>query len=101
MAQKAEEYGSHDTTFEIPQNGKIEVLSKGGDVLLAHDVQVGDVWRMCRVKDAPVQDWVKLGVQRGRITGSAVIFWLDENRAHDAQLIANLTSTCPSTTPKV
>ena len=95
MAQKAEEYGSHDTTFEIPQNGKIEVLSKGGDVLLAHDVQVGDVWRMCRVKDAPVQDWIKLGVQRGRITGSAVIFWLDENRAHDAQLIAKLDQYLP------
>lgn len=95
MAQKAEEYGSHDTTFEIPQNGKIEVVSKGGDVLLAHDVQAGDVWRMCRVKDAPVQDWIKLGVQRGRITGSAVIFWLDENRAHDAQLIAKLDQYLP------
>ena len=95
MAQKAEEYGSHDTTFEIPQNGKIEVVSKGGDVLLAHDVQAGDVWRMCRVKDAPVQDWIKLGVQRGRITGSAVIFWLDENRAHDAQLIAKLEQYLP------
>jgi isocitrate dehydrogenase len=95
MAQKAEEYGSHDTTFEIPQNGKIEVVSKGGDVLLAHDVQAGDVWRMCRVKDAPVQDWIKLGVQRGRITGSAVIFWLDENRGHDAQLIAKLDQYLP------
>ena len=95
MAQKAEEYGSHDTTFEIPQNGKIEVVSKCGDVLLAHDVQAGDVWRMCRVKDAPVQDWIKLGVQRGRITGSAVIFWLDENRAHDAQLIAKLDQYLP------
>ena len=95
MAQKAEEYGSHDTTFEIPQNGKIDVVSKGGDVLLAHDVQAGDVWRMCRVKDAPVQDWIKLGVQRGRITGSAVIFWLDENRAHDAQLIAKLDQYLP------
>ena len=95
MAQKAEEYGSHDTTFEIPQNGKIEVVSKSGDVLLAHDVQAGDVWRMCRVKDAPVQDWIKLGVQRGRITGSAVIFWLDENRAHDAQLIAKLDQYLP------
>lgn len=95
MAQKAEEYGSHDTTFEIPQNGRIEVVSKDGDVLLAHDVQAGDVWRMCRVKDAPVQDWIKLGVQRGRITGSAVIFWLDENRAHDAQLIAKLDQYLP------
>ena len=95
MAQKAEEYGSHDTTFEIPQNGKIEVVGRCGDVLLAHDVQVGDVWRMCRVKDAPVQDWIKLGVQRGRITGSTVIFWLDENRAHDAQLIAKLDQYLP------
>ncbi len=95
MAQKAEEYGSHDTTFEIPQNGKIEVVNKDGDVLLAHDVQVGDVWRMCRVKDAPVQDWIKLGIQRGRITGSAVIFWLDENRGHDAELIAKLDQYLP------
>ena len=80
MAQKAEEYGSHDTTFEIPQDGQIEVMSASGEVLLVHSVQTGDIWRMCRVKDAAVQDWIKLGVERGRLTGSAVIFWLDENR---------------------
>ena len=95
MAQKAEEYGSHDTTFEIPQDGQIEVMSASGEVLLVHSVQTGDIWRMCRVKDAAVQDWVKLGVERGRLTGSAVIFWLDENRAHDAQLIAKLHRYLP------
>ena len=95
MAQKAEEYGSHDTTFEIPQDGQIEVMSASGEVLLVHSVQTGDIWRMCRVKDAAVQDWIKLGVERGRLTGSAVIFWLDENRAHDAQLIAKLHRYLP------
>ena len=95
MAQKAEEYGSHDTTFEIPQDGQIEVMSASGEVLLVHSVQTGDIWRMCRVKDAAVQDWVKLGVERGRLTSSAVIFWLDENRAHDAQLIAKLHRYLP------
>ena len=95
MAQKAEEYGSHDTTFEIPQDGQIEVMSASGEVLLAHSVKTGDIWRMCRVKDAAVQDWIKLGVERGRLTGSAVIFWLDENRAHDAQLIAKLHRYLP------
>ncbi len=95
MAQKAEEYGSHDTTFEIPQDGQIEVMSASGEVLLVHSVQTGDIWRMCRVKDAAVQDWIKLGVERGRLTGSAVIFWLDENRAHDAQLITKLHRYLP------
>ncbi len=95
MAQKAEEYGSHDTTFEIPQDGKIEVTNESGEVLLVHSVQTGDIWRMCRVKDAAVQDWIKLGIERGRLTGSAVIFWLDENRAHDAQLIAKLHRYLP------
>jgi isocitrate dehydrogenase len=95
MAQKAEEYGSHDTTFEIPRDGQIEVMSASGEVLLVHSVQTGDIWRMCRVKDAAVQDWIKLGVERGRLTGSAVIFWLDENRAHDAQLIAKLHQYLP------
>ena len=95
MAQKAEEYGSHDTTFEIPQDGQIEVMSASGEVLLVHSVQTGDIWRMCRVKDAAVQDWIKLGVERGRLTGSPVIFWLDENRAHDAQLIAKLHRYLP------
>ena len=95
MAQKAEEYGSHDTTFEIPQDGQIEVMSASGEVLLVHSVQTGDIWRMCRVKDAAVQDWIKLGVELGRLTGSAVIFWLDENRAHDAQLITKLHRYLP------
>ena len=95
MAQKAEEYGSHDTTFEIPQDGQIEVMSASGEVLLVHSVQTGDIWRMCRVKDAAVQDWIKLGVERGRLTSSAVIFWLDENRAHDAQLITKLHRYLP------
>ena len=69
MAQKAEEYGSHDTTFEIPSAGRIEIVNQAGDVVHSHDVQTGDIWRMCRVKDAPIQDWVKLAVERGRITG--------------------------------
>lgn len=95
MAQKAEEYGSHDTTFEIPQNGRIEILNKAGEVVHGHDVQAGDIWRMCRVKDGPIQDWVKLAVDRGRITGSAVMFWLDENRAHDSQLIGKINQYLP------
>ena len=96
MAQKAEEYGSHDTTFEIPNAGRIEIVNQAGTVVHSHDVQTGDVWRMCRVKDAPVQDWIKLAVERGRITGSAVIFWLDADRAHDAQLIAKIEQYLPS-----
>ena len=95
MAQKAEEYGSHDTTFEIPSAGRIEILNQAGDVVHSHDVQSGDIWRMCRVKDAPIQDWVKLAVERGRITGSTVIFWLDAGRAHDAQLIAKIEEYLP------
>ena len=96
MAQKAEEYGSHDTTFEIPSAGRIEIVNQAGDVVHSHDVQTGDIWRMCRVKDAPVQDWVKLAVERGRITGSTVIFWLDADRAHDAQLIAKIEAYLPN-----
>ena len=96
MAQKAEEYGSHDTTFEIPNAGRIEIVNQAGAVVHSHDVQTGDIWRMCRVKDAPVQDWVKLAVERGRITGSAVIFWLDADRAHDAQLIAKIEAYLPN-----
>jgi isocitrate dehydrogenase len=90
MAQKAEEYGSHDKTFEIPVDGTVRVLDRGGHVVLSHDVEAGDVWRACQVKDAPVRDWVRLAVQRGRLTGAHVVFWLDENRAHDAQLIAKV-----------
>ncbi len=96
MAQKAEEYGSHDTTFEIPEQGRVEVVDQSGTVIHSHDVDAGDIWRMCRVKDAPVQDWIKLAVQRGRITGASVIFWLDANRAHDAQLIAKIEQYLPS-----
>ena len=96
MAQKAEEYGSHDTTFEIPNAGRIEIVNQAGTVVHSHDVQTGDIWRMCRVKDAPVQDWVKLAVERGRITGSTVIFWLDADRAHDAQLIAKIEAYLPN-----
>lgn len=87
MAQKAEEYGSHDKTFIIPASGKVEVIDANGNVLLSHNVEEGDIWRMCQVKDAPIQDWVKLAVNRARATGSPAIFWLSEDRAHDAQLI--------------
>jgi isocitrate dehydrogenase len=87
MAQKAEEYGSHDKTFEVPTAGTVEVVSENGDVLLSQNVEEGDIFRMCQVKDAPVQDWVKLAVARAQDTGWPTIFWLDQNRAHDAQLI--------------
>mgnify|MGYP000515945347 CR=1 FL=1 len=87
MAQKAEEYGSHDKTFEIPSNGKVEVISDSGEVLMSHEVEEGDIWRMCQVKDAPIKDWVKLAVSRAKATGWPAIFWLDKDRAHDAQLI--------------
>jgi isocitrate dehydrogenase len=88
MAQKAEEYGSHDKTFEIPAEGKVRVVNASGDTLLEHAVNQGDIWRMCQTKDLPIRDWVKLAVSRARQTGSKAIFWLDENRAHDRQLIA-------------
>jgi isocitrate dehydrogenase len=88
MAQKAEEYGSHDKTFEIPAEGKVRVVNESGDTLLEHEVNQGDIWRMCQTKDLPIRDWVKLAVSRARQTGSKAIFWLDENRAHDRQLIA-------------
>ncbi|AZQ44785.1 NADP-dependent isocitrate dehydrogenase [Nonlabens ponticola] len=87
MAQKAEEYGSHDKTFEIPTAGKVQVVDQDGTVLLEHTVKEGDIWRACQTKDAPIQDWVKLAVSRARATGDPAIFWLDENRAHDAELI--------------
>ncbi|MDC6364994.1 MULTISPECIES: NADP-dependent isocitrate dehydrogenase [Flavobacteriaceae] len=88
MAQKAEEYGSHDKTFEIPEAGVVKVVSSSsGETLLEHPVEGGDIWRMCQVKDAPVQDWVKLAVSRARATHTPAVFWLDENRAHDAELI--------------
>src|SRR5690606_553264 len=86
-AQKAEEYGSHDKTFEIKGNGVVRVVNNAGTTLLEHNVESGDIWRMCQVKDAPVQDWVKLAVNRARLTNTPAIFWLSENRAHDAELI--------------
>ena len=87
MAQKAEEYGSHPTTFEIPANGTVKVLDDKGNVMMENKVETGDIWRMSRVKDIPVKDWVKLAVTRAKATGFPAIFWLDENRAHDRQLI--------------
>ncbi len=87
MAQKAEEYGSHDKTFEITDAGVVRVLDEGGNILLQHEVQAGDIWRMCQTRDLPVRDWVKLAVTRARQTGSTAIFWLDEKRAHDSNLI--------------
>jgi isocitrate dehydrogenase len=87
MAQKAEEYGSHDKTFEIPAGGTVRVVNEAGDVLIEHAVIQGDIWRMCQTKDLPIRDWVKLAVTRARQTGSTAIFWLDSNRAHDSNLI--------------
>lgn len=87
MAQKAEEYGSHDKTFEIQEAGTVTVTDSNGEVLISHEVNKGDIWRMCQTKDAPIQDWVKLAVNRARATGVPTIFWLDENRGHDAELI--------------
>jgi isocitrate dehydrogenase len=87
MAQKAEEYGSHDKTFEISADGKVQVLDASGKMIIEHNVEKGDIWRMCQAKDLPIQDWVKLAVERARATGNPTIFWLDENRAHDAELI--------------
>ena len=87
MAQKAEEYGSHDKTFEVPADGVVRVLDASGAQLMEHHVEAGDIWRMCTVKDAAIQDWVKLAVNRARATGSPAVFWLDKHRAHDEQLI--------------
>ncbi|WP_076536247.1 NADP-dependent isocitrate dehydrogenase [Shewanella sp. UCD-KL21] len=90
MAQKAEEYGSHDKTFEIAQAGVVNVVNSAGKVLMTHNVEVGDIFRMCQVKDAPIRDWVKLAVRRSRLSNTPAIFWLDSKRAHDAQLIAKV-----------
>ncbi|MDC7107697.1 NADP-dependent isocitrate dehydrogenase [Corynebacterium afermentans] len=87
MAKKAEEYGSHDKTFKVPADGKVQVVNSAGDVLIEHDVEAGDIWRACQTKDAPIQDWVKLAVNRARLSGMKTIFWLDEERAHDRNLI--------------
>ena len=90
MAQAAEEYGSHDKTFEIAADGTVRIVADDGKVLLERAVETGDIFRMCQVKDAPVQDWVKLGVRRARLTNTPAVFWLDKNRAHDAQLIVKV-----------
>ena len=90
MAKKAEEYGSHDKTFEIDRAGTVRVVLESGEAVLSHDVAAGDIWRMCQVKDAPVRDWVQLAVRRARATGAATVFWLDDARAHDAELITKV-----------
>jgi len=91
MAQKAEEYGSHDKTFEIDADGEVRVTDGDGNVLMQHAVQQGDIWRMCQTKDLPIRDWVKLAVSRARATNSAAIFWLDEQRAHDRKLMEKVS----------
>ncbi|MYV56685.1 NADP-dependent isocitrate dehydrogenase [Streptomyces sp. SID3212] len=95
MAQAAEEYGSHDKTFEIPATGTVRVVDTAGEIVLQHAVSAGDVWRMCQTKDVPVRDWVKLAVSRARATGVPAVFWLDETRAHDANLIAKVEAYLP------
>jgi isocitrate dehydrogenase len=92
MAQKAEEYGSHPTTFELAEGGKVTVTAEDGTELMAFDVEAGDIWRMSRAKDIPIKDWVRLAVERARIEGVPTIFWLDENRAHDAQMIKKVNT---------
>lgn len=96
MAQKAEEYGSHDKTFVMETEGEVQVVAADGSVLLAQSVEQGDIFRMCQVKDAPIQDWVKLAVTRARATGAPAVFWLDKNRAHDAQLIKKVEAYLPN-----
>ncbi|MBK4120354.1 NADP-dependent isocitrate dehydrogenase [Kocuria rhizophila] len=92
MAQKAEEYGSHDKTFEITEAGTVQVVNSAGDVLMSHDVQPGDIWRACQAKDAPIKDWVQLAVRRSRESGMPAVFWLDESRAHDRNLIQKVNT---------
>jgi isocitrate dehydrogenase len=96
MAQKAEEYGSHDKTFEIPSPGTVRVVDASGTTLLEHEVEVGDIWRMCQTKDAAVRDWIKLAVTRARDSGMPAVFWLDRDRAHDAEIIAKLEAELPN-----
>jgi isocitrate dehydrogenase len=96
MAQKAEEYGSHDKTFEMKSAGKVRVVDKNnGAIYLEHNVQANDVWRMCQVKDLPIRDWVRLAVSRARATGSPAVFWLDTNRAHDRNIISLVKKYLP------
>ena len=96
MAQKAEEYGSHDKTFEIAANGKVCVTDKNGNILIEHIVEAGDIWRMCQTKDDPIQDWVKLAVTRAKASNTPAVFWLDENRAHDAEIIKKVNRYLPN-----
>lgn len=95
MAQKAEEYGSHDKTFQMEDDGKVRVVAASGKTLVEHDVEKGDIWRACQVKDLPIRDWAKLAVKRARATGWPAVFWLDKERAHDAQLIAKVNEYLP------
>jgi isocitrate dehydrogenase len=96
MAQKAEEYGSHDKTFEIGSAGVVQVVSSSGDVLLSQDVEAGDIFRACQTKDAPITDWVQLAVSRARATGWPAVFWLDETRAHDAEVLKKVRAVLPT-----
>ncbi|NAS30921.1 NADP-dependent isocitrate dehydrogenase [Flavobacteriaceae bacterium R38] len=96
MAQKAEEYGSHDKTFEIPGNGTVRVIDATGNTIIEHTVEEGDIWRMCQVKDLPIQDWVKLAVNRAKATNTPAVFWLDKNRAHDAEIIKKVNQYLPN-----
>jgi isocitrate dehydrogenase len=95
MAQKAEEYGSHDKTFEIAADGKVQVVDEKGKVLIEHAVETGDIWRMCQTKDLPIQDWIKLAVTRARASKTPAVFWLDKNRAHDAEIIKKVNIYLP------
>ena len=96
MAQKAEEYGSHDKTFEIASDGIVQVINSGDQILIEHTVEAGDIWRMCQVKDAPIQDWIKLAVNRAKASNSPTIFWLNNQRAHDAEIIKKVTTYLPN-----
>ena len=95
MAKKAQEYGSHDKTFKIPSSGTVRVIDSNGNTLLSHDVESGDIWRMCQTKDVAIRDWVKLAVSRAKATGANTIFWLDDNRAHDRNLIQKVNEYLP------
>ncbi|MDB4241881.1 NADP-dependent isocitrate dehydrogenase [Polaribacter sp.] len=96
MAQKAEEYGSHDKTFEIATDGKVCVIDAQGTTIIEHTVEAGDIWRMCQVKDAPIQDWIKLAVTRAKASQTPTVFWLDENRGHDIEIIKKVTAYLPN-----
>lgn len=96
MAKKAEEYGSHDKTFRIPTAGRVDVVNEAGEVLLSHEVEAGDIWRACQTKDDAVRNWVELAVHRSRVSNTPAVFWLDKNRAHDAELIKKVEAALPS-----